>query len=124
MLSGFGDLVVSVLASGTQDRVQTRPKPSDFSGEKNPQHAFLQRGSKAVCPMSQFAACLRALEITWKSNFQAKFVGHFKPISVPRYQRAVVSLDVERLWGRRAELKAVHKGPASLQPRCDGVVAP
>ena len=29
-----------------------------------------------------------------------------------------MSLDVERLW----ELKEVHKGPASLQPRCDGVV--
>ena len=32
--------------------VQTRPKPSDFSGEKYPQHAFLRRGSKAVGPMS------------------------------------------------------------------------
>ena len=28
------------------------PKPSDFSGRKNPQHAFLRKGSKAVCPMS------------------------------------------------------------------------
>ena len=34
-------------------RVQTRPKPSDFQGEKNPQHAFLRRGSKAVGPMPQ-----------------------------------------------------------------------
>ena len=34
-------------------RVQTRPKPSDFSGRRNPQHAFLRRGNKAVCPMSQ-----------------------------------------------------------------------
>jgi hypothetical protein len=25
----------------------------DFSGRKNPQHAFLQRGSKAIGPMSQ-----------------------------------------------------------------------
>ena len=34
-------------------RVQTRPKPSDFSGQKkNPQHAFIRKGSKAVCPMS------------------------------------------------------------------------
>jgi hypothetical protein len=33
--SGLGGLVVSMLASGTQDRgVRTRPKPSDFSGEK------------------------------------------------------------------------------------------
>ena len=49
---------------------------------------------------------------TWKSGFPAKFVAHFLS-SLP-----------ERLWGRRAELKAVHKGPASLRPRCDGVVAP
>jgi hypothetical protein len=33
-------------------RVQTQPKPSDFSGRKNPQHAFLRRGSKAGGPMS------------------------------------------------------------------------
>ena len=33
-------------------RVQTRPKPSDFSGRKNPQHAFLRKGNKAVCPIS------------------------------------------------------------------------
>ena len=34
-------------------RVQTRAKLSDFSGRKNPQHAFLRKGSKAVCHMSQ-----------------------------------------------------------------------
>ena len=34
-------------------RVQTQPKPLDFSGRKNPQHPFLRRGSKAACPMSQ-----------------------------------------------------------------------
>ena len=39
----------SVLACGTQvSRVQTRPKPLDFSGRKNPQHAFFRKGSKAV----------------------------------------------------------------------------
>jgi hypothetical protein len=36
-----------------RSRVRTRPKLSDFSGEKNPQHAFLRRGRKAACPMSQ-----------------------------------------------------------------------
>ena len=43
---GFGGLVVSM-------RVQTRPKPLDFYCRKNPQHAFLRRGSKRICPMSQ-----------------------------------------------------------------------
>jgi len=28
----------------------------DFSGRKNPQHAFLRRGSKAVGPMSQICS--------------------------------------------------------------------
>jgi hypothetical protein len=44
----------SVLAFGTQVR-GFKPGQSRriFKGEKNPQHAFLRRGSKAVCPMSQ-----------------------------------------------------------------------
>jgi len=33
--------------------VQTRPKPLDFYWRKNPQYAFLRRGSKRICPMSQ-----------------------------------------------------------------------
>jgi hypothetical protein len=41
--SGFGGLVVSILASGTEIR---------RFGRKNPQHAFLWRGSKAVGPRS------------------------------------------------------------------------
>jgi hypothetical protein len=46
-------VVVSMLACGTQVRgFKPRPKPSNFSCEKNPQHAFLRRGSKAVCPIS------------------------------------------------------------------------
>ena len=53
-VDGFGGLVVSMLASGTQVwGVQTRPKPLDFYGRKNPQHAFLRRGRKIICPMSQ-----------------------------------------------------------------------
>jgi hypothetical protein len=51
----------------------------------------------------------------WKSGFPTKFVCHFSPISVPRYQRALMLLDVERLWGRRAELKAMHKGLALVR---------
>ena len=47
--SGFGGLGFSALASGTRVR-----------GRKDPQHAFLQRGSKTVGPMSYFAACVRS----------------------------------------------------------------
>ena len=47
--SGFGGLE----AFGTQIR-GFKPGRSRciFQGEKNPQHAFLRKGSKAVCPMS------------------------------------------------------------------------
>ena len=41
---GFGGLEVSCWP--------LVPKFADFSGRKNPQHAFLRNGSKAVCPMS------------------------------------------------------------------------
>ena len=43
----------SVLAFGTQVG-GFKPDRSRwiFQGEKNPQHAFLRRGTKAVCPMS------------------------------------------------------------------------
>jgi hypothetical protein len=41
-MSGFGGLVVSMLASGTQDR-----------GFAPDHHAFLRRGSKTICLMSQ-----------------------------------------------------------------------
>jgi len=34
-----------------------------FLGRKNPQHAFLRRGSKAVCPMSQICGMKRSLEL-------------------------------------------------------------
>jgi fructose-1-phosphate kinase PfkB-like protein len=46
--SGFGGLVVSMLASGSNPA-----EAVGFFGRKNPQHAFLRWGSKAVCPMSQ-----------------------------------------------------------------------
>jgi hypothetical protein len=45
IIDGFGGLEVTCW-------VQTRPKPPDFSGRKNPQHAFLRRGCKAVGLMS------------------------------------------------------------------------
>ena len=56
--------MVSMLASGTQDR-----------GRKNPQHAFLGGGSKAVFHVAD----LRGM-FTWKSESQAKLTGHFSPI--------------------------------------------
>jgi hypothetical protein len=55
--SGFSSLMVSMLASGTQDR-GFAPGRRIFRA-KNPQHAFLRKGSKAVCPMSQICGMLK-----------------------------------------------------------------
>jgi hypothetical protein len=51
--SGFGGLVVSMLASGIQDRQFAPGWSRRIFRAKNPQHAFLPKESKAVCPMSQ-----------------------------------------------------------------------
>jgi hypothetical protein len=58
-ISGFGGLVVSVLASGTRVR-GCKPGRNHriFFGCKNPQHAFLRKGSKAVGPVSQLCGTL------------------------------------------------------------------
>jgi hypothetical protein len=55
--SGFGGLVVSMPVpkiAGSNPAEAVR-----FFGRKNPQHAFLRRGSKAVCPMSQICGMLK-----------------------------------------------------------------
>jgi len=50
---GFGGLEVSVLTFGTQVRgFKTGRRRRIFFGRKNPQRAFLRRGSKAFGPMS------------------------------------------------------------------------
>jgi hypothetical protein len=80
--SGFGGLEVAYWPFVPKFAGSNPAKPSDFSGEKIPQHAFLRRGTKAVCPMS----CLRHLKnpkVTWKSPLSAKFLGHFSPIIPP-----------------------------------------
>ena len=53
-LDGFGGLVVSILATGTRVR-GFKPGRSRwiFREAENPQYAFLRRGSKRICPMSQ-----------------------------------------------------------------------
>jgi hypothetical protein len=53
IFSAFCGLVVSMLASGTQDCGFEPSQSHRIFRAKNPQHAFLWRGSKAVCPMSQ-----------------------------------------------------------------------
>ena len=44
-----------------------------FFGLKNPQHAFLRRGSKRICPMSQLCGMSKNLVIYVKYGLLAKF---------------------------------------------------
>jgi hypothetical protein len=57
VLNSFGGLRGSLLPLSTQVH-GFKPSQSnqDFSGQKNPRDAFLQRGSKAVGPMSQICS--------------------------------------------------------------------
>jgi hypothetical protein len=73
--SGFGGLVVSMLASGSNPA-----EVVGFSGRKNPHHAFLRRGIKAVSLFRRFAAYKRTLWFTWESESQAKLTSHFSPV--------------------------------------------
>jgi hypothetical protein len=73
--SGFGGLVVSMLASGTRVRGF---KPGR-SRHTNPQHAFLRKGSKAVGSMSQICGTLKNPCDYMEVGSKAKFVGHFSP---------------------------------------------
>jgi hypothetical protein len=82
-MSGFGDLVVSVLTSGTQDR-GLKPGRSRriFQAKKNPQHAFLRRGNEAVCPMLQICGMLKTpgnyVEFGFSGEICRPFLAHFR----------------------------------------------
>jgi len=53
-----------------------------FLGRKNPQHAFLWRGSKAVGPMRRFAACKRSLNLRGSRNLGKITTGHLsRPVA-------------------------------------------
>jgi hypothetical protein len=71
-----------------------------FFGRKNPQHAFLRRESKAVCPMSQLCGMLKNPTITWKSDFLAKFGRPFLA-HTPYFlsQRSFMLSGMGRIWG-------------------------
>jgi hypothetical protein len=82
--SGFGGLVVSMLASGTQDHV-FKPGRSHliFQGKKI--HSMPSFGGEVQpsVPCRRFAACKRTPRFRWKSDSQAKLIGHFSPYFRP-----------------------------------------
>jgi hypothetical protein len=78
--SGFGGLVVSLLASGTQDHgFEPGRSRRIFQGEKIYSMPSFGREVKPSVPCRRFAACKRTLRFTWKSELQAKLTGHFLP---------------------------------------------
>jgi hypothetical protein len=76
LVSSFGGQVVSMLASSTRVR-GFKPGRS----RKNPQHAFLRKGSKAVFPMSQICGMLKNPVITWKLGHKLNLSAISHPIS-------------------------------------------
>jgi hypothetical protein len=57
--SGFGGLEAACWPLVPEFAGSNPAEAIGFFGRKNPQHAFLRRGSKAACPMSCLTACKR-----------------------------------------------------------------
>jgi hypothetical protein len=57
------------------------PQTRIFFGRKYPQHAFLRKGSKAICPMSQICGMLKNPVITWKLGHMQNSPAISRPIS-------------------------------------------
>jgi hypothetical protein len=91
--------VVSMLTSGTQDRGFAPGRSRRNFRAKNPQHAFLRKGSKAFAPCRRFAACKRSLNDVKRSHF-GKITRPFSP-TVPSFatRSACVDGDVEASGG-------------------------
>jgi hypothetical protein len=75
LLRVFGGLEVACWTLVPYFAVSNPAEALGFFGRKNPQHAFLRKGSKAVCRMSCFTACKKR-----KSNVE---VATFGKISRP-----------------------------------------
>ena len=70
-IDGFSGLVVSMLAPKFACSIPA--EAVGFFGLKNPQHAFLRRGSKRICPMSQLCGMSKNLVIYVNYGLLAKF---------------------------------------------------
>jgi hypothetical protein len=72
-----------------------------FFGRKNPQRAFLRKGSKAVCPLSCFTACKRTQKWRGSRHFRQNFSPIFPPSAAGF---ASVASDAGGLLWRKLEL--------------------
>jgi hypothetical protein len=95
-MSGFGGLEVACWPLVPKFAGSNPAEAVGFYGQKNPQHAFLRRGSKTVCPMSSFAACKRTKK--WRGS------RHFSSIVPPSAAGfASVASDAGGLLWRKLE---------------------
>jgi hypothetical protein len=78
--------------------------PSEAVGifwRKIPQRVFLQKGSKAVCPMSQICGILKNPVITWKLGHRQNLSAISRPIIPPFATRSAnIDGDVEASGGK------------------------
>src|SRR5215469_2522784 len=102
-ISGFGGLGVACWPLVPEFAGSNPAEAVGFLGRKNPQYVFLRRGSKAVCPMSYFAACKRSLNVPWKSEIQAKFSAIFVAHVVPTFatRSLVAKVGTSKRGGRQ-----------------------
>ena len=57
----------------SSSRVRTRPKPSNFQGEKILSTPSFRGEVKPSVPCHSFTACGRSLNVTWKSAFRQNY---------------------------------------------------
>jgi hypothetical protein len=74
---------------------ETRPKPSDFSGEKTLSMPSFGGEVKLSVPCCSFAACKKPLQFPWKSHCWLNLIGYFSPIIPPFADRG---LSLRRMW--------------------------
>jgi hypothetical protein len=126
LVSGFGGLVVSILASGTQDRGFEPGQIRRIFGQKNPQHALLRGGGevKPSAPCRRFAACKKIPAIYVEVGIAGKID---RPILAQLHPSLT---EVSHVVWRGAPLgmtggtKGGAQRASSLRPTCVGDVDP
>jgi hypothetical protein len=80
--SGFGGVGVACWPLVPKFTGSNPAEVVRFFGQKSPQHAFLRRGSKAVCPRSCFRHVKEPKSDVEVTTF-GKILGHFLPVVPP-----------------------------------------
>src|SRR5215510_11489656 len=84
--SGFGGLEVACWLLVPKFAGSKPTEAVGFFGRKNPKHAFLRRGSKAVCPTSHVK---EPYNYRGSRNCRLNLIGHFSPIVPPLAKRGL-----------------------------------